>query len=276
MNPIPGQSLVTDRLVNGPYQAILESTGVLEVGGTAVYATGDAADGVYPVVLGGDGSVSFMSGNFQVSGAGVAVTGVGIQATLGDGTAGALLFDNYAVYGWRGSSSPAAGSFGDGGQSVLLCTSASQALAVSGVTSLDGGAITTDGSGNLSLPGGTLLANLIEAIDQTTQLGFASAYDAGSGMPAIQATQLGVTNDVSMWIQGSGGNLLVGLPGSPPYDDGVHKLQVYGSASFDSGVNFLSLPSGTLASPPAGLNVGDVWQDTTSSTQYPILRLRAS
>jgi len=36
-----------------------------------------------------------------------------------------------------------------------------------------------------------------------------------------------------------------------------------------------NLPSGTLAAPPAGLNVGDVWLDTTASAQYPALRIRA-
>jgi hypothetical protein len=41
-------------------------------------------------------------------------------------------------------------------------------------------------------------------------------------------------------------------------------------------LNVTALPSGTLASPPAGLNIGDIWQDTTSSTQYPMLRVRAS
>ena len=37
-----------------------------------------------------------------------------------------------------------------------------------------------------------------------------------------------------------------------------------------------NLPSGTLVAPPAGLAVGDLWVDTTTSAQYPIVRQRAS
>ena len=41
-------------------------------------------------------------------------------------------------------------------------------------------------------------------------------------------------------------------------------------------LNVNGLPSGTLLAPPVGLNVGDFWLDTTTSSQYPILRQRAS
>ena len=41
-----------------------------------------------------------------------------------------------------------------------------------------------------------------------------------------------------------------------------------------SHLNTPNLPSGTLISPPAGLSVGDLWQDTTTSAQYPIIRVR--
>lgn len=47
-------------------------------------------------------------------------------------------------------------------------------------------------------------------------------------------------------------------------------------ALFAGTYNASSLPSGTLISPPAGLSIGDVWLDTTTSAQYPILRLRAT
>ncbi len=39
-------------------------------------------------------------------------------------------------------------------------------------------------------------------------------------------------------------------------------------------LNSPSLPSGTLASPPAGLNAGDIWMDTTTSATHPILRIQ--
>lgn len=41
-------------------------------------------------------------------------------------------------------------------------------------------------------------------------------------------------------------------------------------------INVASIPSGTLVAPPAGLNIGDLWVDTTTSAQYPIVRMRAS
>jgi hypothetical protein len=41
-------------------------------------------------------------------------------------------------------------------------------------------------------------------------------------------------------------------------------------------VNTATIPSGTLISPPGGLNVGDLWVDTTTSSQYPIVRMRAN
>lgn len=34
-----------------------------------------------------------------------------------------------------------------------------------------------------------------------------------------------------------------------------------------------TVPTGTLASPPVGLAIGDLWEDTTSSTGHPILRV---
>lgn len=39
-------------------------------------------------------------------------------------------------------------------------------------------------------------------------------------------------------------------------------------------LNLPRLPSGTLVSPPSGLNIGDIWEDTTTSAQYPIIRIR--
>ena len=41
-------------------------------------------------------------------------------------------------------------------------------------------------------------------------------------------------------------------------------------------INATGLPSGTLVSPPGGLNIGDLWQDVTTSAQYPIIRIRAT
>jgi len=41
-------------------------------------------------------------------------------------------------------------------------------------------------------------------------------------------------------------------------------------------IAFGGLPSGTLVAPPAGLAIGDLWKDTTTSSQYPIIRIRAT
>jgi hypothetical protein len=41
-------------------------------------------------------------------------------------------------------------------------------------------------------------------------------------------------------------------------------------------INATNLPTGTLVSPPSGLNIGDFWLDTTTSSQYPDIRMRAS
>ena len=39
--------------------------------------------------------------------------------------------------------------------------------------------------------------------------------------------------------------------------------------------NISHLPSGTLVTPPSGINQGDVWMDTTTSATHPILRIKA-
>lgn len=52
---------------------------------------------------------------------------------------------------------------------------------------------------------------------------------------------------------------------------GARQLQVTAST-----VNVTTLPSGTLVTPPGGLAIGDIWEDVTTSAQYPILRIRVS
>ena len=49
-------------------------------------------------------------------------------------------------------------------------------------------------------------------------------------------------------------------------------LNTTDSATF-SGLSVTgTMPTGTLASPPVGMQIGDEWLDTTDSTTYPILR----
>ena len=49
-----------------------------------------------------------------------------------------------------------------------------------------------------------------------------------------------------------------------------------GNVKTSGTVNLTGLPVGTLSSPPSGLNIGDMWLDTTTSSQYPIVRVRAT
>ena len=62
------------------------------------------------------------------------------------------------------------------------------------------------------------------------------------------------------------------------YVDANYNLWTIGTlgagATTVTSLNATTLPTGTLISPPAGLNIGDVWMDTTTSAQYPILRIR--
>lgn len=51
---------------------------------------------------------------------------------------------------------------------------------------------------------------------------------------------------------------------------GSRQLQITSSK-----VNISTLPTGTLASPPSGLNSGDLWLDTTDSSSHPIVRCKA-
>lgn len=105
-----------------------------------------------------------------------------------------------------------------------------------------------------------------------------SGYSVGAG----QATSGGGNNDCTVEITEindvSNGNVLVfgrgfteTLTNSFNVGFGSRQLQITSSK-----VNINSLPTGTLASPPSGLNVGDMWLDTTSSAQYPVVRYRAS
>ena len=59
---------------------------------------------------------------------------------------------------------------------------------------------------------------------------------------------------------------------------GSHNLTTTGTlgagATTVTSLNATTLPTGTLITPPSGLNIGDVWMDTTTSAQYPILRIR--
>jgi hypothetical protein len=49
-----------------------------------------------------------------------------------------------------------------------------------------------------------------------------------------------------------------------------------GKVQFGDILKLTNLKSGTLASPPSGLEIGEVWKDTTTSAQYPIIRIRQS
>ena len=51
-------------------------------------------------------------------------------------------------------------------------------------------------------------------------------------------------------------------------------LNTNSDVSFNSVSTAGDLPTGTIANPPVGLLSGDVWADTTDSTEYPILRVK--
>jgi len=54
----------------------------------------------------------------------------------------------------------------------------------------------------------------------------------------------------------------------------VEMVRVTGTeAVFNADVNCSALPNGTLASPPTGMAIGDMWEDTTDSSDHPIVRI---
>jgi len=66
--------------------------------------------------------------------------------------------------------------------------------------------------------------------------------------------------------------------GGTSYDQSLNTTDDVEFASINAGAVEISgaLPTGTLASPPAGLVVGDYWTDTTDSATHPIIRQKIS
>jgi hypothetical protein len=110
-------------------------------------------------------------------------------------------------------------------------------MAVEGSFSSDAAALRTDGTGNLT------------AASLATEDASFSATDH----VAIDAGEIS-SDGVGTWT--------------------VQFLRSQQNAILNGELNLTGLPTGTLASPPANLNIGDVWQDTTTSSTYPILRIR--
>lgn len=91
-----------------------------------------------------------------------------------------------------------------------------------------------------------------------------------------QALSAGASGDVQL-SNGSGGFTAGTVPMTVNGTTGA--ISAVGGAftiSSTGTINVASIPSGTLVAPPAGLNIGDLWVDTTTSAQYPIVRMRAS
>ena len=143
-------------------------------------------------------------------------------------------------------------------------------LAAGSEMNFDSGAITSDGLGDINAasfsatgnvnigPAGSLYAaclslstsenTMLNAVQGPFMVGLSDGNNVGFNLgtvgppyfnndnstwaASIQATQWGVTNDVTLYLQPFGGNVLIG---AVPNDDLVHNLQIAGSSSLDSG-----------------------------------------
>ena len=105
--------------------------------------------------------------------------------------------------------------------------------------------------------GGSPIGSVQQAV--TLQLGLNIVGDAYSTNPYISF----LSNDRS-------------ISSSLYFDLSTLVLHWNDDVGYGGKINATALPSGTLISPPTGLNVGDMWQDVTTSSQYPIIRIRAT
>jgi hypothetical protein len=192
------------------------------------------------------------------------------------------------------------------GSEVVLCDGTYAINATSGPTSLDNGAITTDGSGNLnlggtiSIAGGAVTINGINDIiggptitcTNSTFSFFArilsiSTSGGNSNGNLFYDPSLAIGSFVgqddatgNIQLQSNSGRTEIGAI-SGTTDDGVHTLQVQGGGtSLDNGaittdgsgkvtaqkLNLASVPTSSTGE-PGGLSVGDVWANTSTAAQ---------
>ena len=88
----------------------------------------------------------------------------------------------------------------------------------------------------------------------------------GSGDIATNGSIQGNSGSFNNWIS------TVGYLGVSLYGQFGKTLEINNTGN-DFGLRVHNLPSGTLASPPAGLTSGDMWKDTTDSVTDPIVRI---
>lgn len=156
-------------------------------------------------------------------------------------------------------------------------------LQVTGKTGLDAGAITTDGLGSI-LCQTTAEAWTLEGDDQysTTRFILGAIVDAFDSA-LIGFPGLSIYEDTSQ-TGAKPAVICAGAASRPDQNDLVLAAGTdagavnLGSVLIDAAsLGFLRAPrTGTLVAPPAGLLVGELWMDTTTSVQYPIVRYRAS
>lgn len=90
----------------------------------------------------------------------------------------------------------------------------------------------------------------------------------GSTVPIYKDFSFGFRDSfIGGWVVEGGG-------GGTAYDQDLNTTDdvTFASIITDSLTVTGSLPTGTLASPPSGLQVGDYWADTTDSTTHPTIR----
>lgn len=150
-----------------------------------------------------------------------------------------------------------------------------QNLQVTGATSLDGGLILTDGTGNLmTTDGGIIVATdadqdatcTLLSIGGTPQLSLVSHIAAGA-QPAtiglVAAKDIHITPGIDE--DSTNGNAYI-CPVSG------HKLIIGTSTAGGSVLRVVGLPTGA-GTPPGGLSAGDLWVDTTAGSHQGILKV---
>ena len=94
-------------------------------------------------------------------------------------------------------------------------------------------------------------------------------FNDGAPIFVVGANDIVPTNLDSGYIATDGhGDVYIASDGT----QAIQALTIYGPGGDIAAVNVQNMPVGTLASPPVGLQVGDLWLDTTTSATYPIVR----
>lgn len=150
-------------------------------------------------------------------------------------------------------------------------------LQVTGSTSLDAGAITTDGSGNIQLTGisGVTINDTADSVQLVLGPNFG---DPGLVMDGNTADGPGRVPAQLLADAGQGINARVGITDGGT--NGTFRIQTQAGniallgvhAGGSTKVNFTGLPS-NAGTPPAGLSAGDLWIDTTAGSHQGILKV---